>query len=168
MGTLKNFITFLSVFGFALFSSAAGVESSAADLEFVSLEKGINSAFGRKDGEKSTEVQLLVFNSSDAFSDFLAKHHANRVPVPPVPEIDFTKEMVVAVIDTPHQTGGYSVEVKGVQESETALLVKAVKTSPAPGCMVPQVFTRPYHIIKTAKSEKQLFLSFEEIINYCR
>ena len=83
-------------------------------------------------------MQILTIRSSDEFAGFWSKHQANRRPLPPVPKVDFEKQMVIAVLDAQHPTGGYALEVKGIQEAAEQLIVAVTKTSPGPSCMVTQ------------------------------
>ena len=75
---------------------------------------------------------------------------------PALPVVDFNNEMIIAVAQGSHSTGGYNIEVTGILEKENSLEVQVKETSPAPGAIVTQAFTQPFHIVKTKKSDKEV------------
>ncbi|MGA1871701.1 MAG: protease complex subunit PrcB family protein [bacterium] len=96
--------------------------------------------------------------------DFWSKHNSKRFPPTNVPDIDFEKEIVVAVIDS-ESTGGYSIEIEGLEESEKNVIVKVIKISPGPHCAVTEAETQPNHIIKTARNSRPFLLSLTNIVD---
>lgn len=164
----KKVVALLAVMTFALSCSAAEHELPATDIEFATIDKGANSGFGMASGRKISKVQLFVFKSFGKFESFWAQHHANRSPLPPLPKIDFDKEMATVVLDVQHSSGGYSVEVKELSETPDQLIVTATKSSPGSSCMLTQAFTQPYHIIKIVKSNKPVTLSLQEVVKDCK
>ena len=81
----------------------------------------------------------------------LWKRHASIEPnPPPLPAIDFSKEIVVAVFLGEKPTGGHDVEIVSTERSDGTLLISFVEKSPRPGGMVTQAFTQPFHIVRVA------------------
>lgn len=73
-----------------------------------------------------------------------------------LPEVDFTKEMIVAVFMGEQSTGGYGIEVIKIIEQENSLEVFIKETLPAVSQPVTAVLTQPCHIIKLPKIEKEV------------
>lgn len=71
----------------------------------------------------------------------------------PVPFVDFSKRMVVAVFAGTKNTGGYSIEVRRVLQTPWALYVFVQETSPGAGCFVTQALTDPNHMVMVPTSD---------------
>jgi len=87
----------------------------------------------------------------------LWKEHTSIIfPAPPLPAIDFNREMVIAVFAGEQPTGGYVVTVTEVKQLEEGRGLKVYYTVEAPGseCFVEQIFTQPFHIIKLPHSKQ--------------
>ncbi len=76
------------------------------------------------------------------------KHNFDR----PIPRVDFSKEMVVAVFMGSRPTAGFSVEIVAAAERGEKFVVGYRETLPAPGGISAQVLTAPYHIVAVPKS----------------
>jgi hypothetical protein len=64
---------------------------------------------------------------------------------PPLPPIDFSRHMVVAVGLGQRPTGGYAVTILGAAERAGVLHVRYQERRPGPGELVTQALTTPYH-----------------------
>ena len=86
----------------------------------------------------------------------------------PVPQIDFDKKMVIAVLMGQKSTGGYSIEITNVIEQENDVIVKIKEISPGPNCGADAVLTSPYHIIEVSKSVMPVvnFITAQEITQF--
>ncbi len=92
---------------------------------------------------------------------------ANITPKPPVPAIDFSKEMVIGVFLGIKPTGGYSIEVTRIAESADRITVYVREVSPGPNCRVTEALTNPYHIVKIETSSKQVDFSVTKDVTEC-
>jgi hypothetical protein len=72
---------------------------------------------------------------------------------PPLPPIDFARQMVVAVSLGQRPTGGYAVEIVGAEERDGVLHVLYLERGPRPDDFVTQVLTTPYHVRVLTRSE---------------
>ncbi|MBI4368971.1 MAG: protease complex subunit PrcB family protein [Elusimicrobia bacterium] len=83
-----------------------------------------------------------VIKDSQAWSDLWS-----RVRQDPTPEIDFTKNMVVAVFMGIKPMGGYAIEiVKIVKDKKKWVIHVYERNRGAQGGFVIQAFTSPYHM----------------------
>jgi hypothetical protein len=62
--------------------------------------------------------------------------------------------MVVLVYVGSKSSGGYSVDITGVQDSGSSIVIIYKESGPGPYDTVTMAFTEPYHIIKMDKSSK--------------
>ena len=69
--------------------------------------------------------------------------HRRVSPVPPVPAIDFGREMVVVAALGARPTGGFSIRVDSVIDAGDALEVVIRKDIPGAGCFLSAALTQP-------------------------
>lgn len=115
---------------------------------FETIEKGFNSDF--------TVRRNYVVRVHEDWKNLWGSMHANVVPLPKLPSVDFGTYFVVAVFLGERPTGGHSIEITRVVETEQAVRAYVQETNPPPDTMVTQAFTQPYHIIKISRTEKQV------------
>lgn len=70
---------------------------------------------------------------------------------------DFSKEMVVAVFQGQRSSGGYSIEITGIVESDKYIIVSATAIEPSGG-MATASMTYPAHFVACKKSDKMVDL----------
>ncbi len=70
-----------------------------------------------------------------------------------IPEVDFTKQMVVLVTMGRKRTGGYAIEIVSVKPAGDRLRVSVQRTSPPPDAMTIQALTAPFHMVAVPKSD---------------
>ena len=86
--------------------------------------------------------------------DTLWKRHASiQSPPPPAPAVDFSREMVAGVFAGEKNTGGYEVEITGVEVKDSRVYVRYGEKAPPSGGIVTQALTQPFHLIKLPKSD---------------
>jgi hypothetical protein len=75
--------------------------------------------------------------------------YLGSAPVPPLPAIDFSREMIVVVALGSRSTGGYGILLEDASadaKDGTAIAVRSM--SPGPGCGVTLAFTQPVDIAR--------------------
>ena len=83
--------------------------------------------------------QQSVAKTAAEFQTLWQQHAPGR----PLPAVDFAKNMVVAVFLGSRPTGGFAVEITGVESEGEATVVRWAERKPAPGQMASQVLTAP-------------------------
>src|SRR5688500_2169584 len=78
----------------------------------------------------------------------LWKDHA---PAANMPEIDFSKEMVVGIFLGSKPSAGHEVSIVGVRMQDKDLVVEYVQKQPGRGTMAAQILTEPYHLVAVPK-----------------
>jgi len=75
--------------------------------------------------------------------------YLRQSPVPPLPAIDFSREMVVVAALGSHSTGGYSILLAGATEAAADGIVVTVNSnSPGSNCFVTEAFTQPVDVAR--------------------
>jgi PrcB C-terminal len=95
------------------------------------------------------EARQAVARTDAEWSALWKAHDANR----PMPKVDLSKEMIVAVFLGSRPTAGYAVEIVGAEVKNGALVVRYRETRPAPGTITAQILTSPYHIAAVRKHD---------------
>jgi len=117
---------------------AFGVTGTGRRIEFQTLE---NVWFPWQ-----TSSAYYVINTVDEWTDVFERS--------PPPEIVFSETTVIAVFMGRCPTGGYGIEIKEIIDTGFLVVIKVEQTSPGKGCILPQVITSPYHIVKVDKIGK--------------
>lgn len=91
--------------------------------------------------------KLRTARNNTQWTQLWREHTSTTLPTAEMPTIDFSKEMVVCVLAGEKPTAGYGIEVVDAQFNGKAMVLGTRATSPAEGAIVPQIVTRPYHMI---------------------
>lgn len=111
-----------------------------------------------------TERTERVIRDKDEFESFWRTLHgedaqySNEV-------IDFSEEIVLAVVLGERPTGGYEVKIEGIvnEQLPSQIVVTATEVRPGPDCTVSQAKTVPYHIVKMdAPSTDQIRFEYND------
>ena len=82
-----------------------------------------------------------------------AQIYAKQLPVPPVPAIDFSREMLVVVALGSRSSGGYGIIVDGANESENGGIAVTVRSIAPRNCVVTLAFTQPVDIARLPRRD---------------
>lgn len=88
------------------------------------------------------ESRRLVIRDANAFAQLWSE-----LGVGERPEVDFTRDVVVAVSSGERPSGGYGIAVDRVRESNGELTVGVVETTPGPNCITAASPTQPADIV---------------------
>ena len=99
------------------------------------------------------EAKQEVIKTKSDWELFWSKHSVNQSAVTAIPDVDFGKETVVAVIMGQQRTGGFTIEIIGVESEAEKLVISIKRSSPPKGAMVIQALTTPFHIVAVPRSD---------------
>ncbi len=118
---------------------------------------------GDQSGVALEQPQVFKIETQAGWDDFWSRHQGNLIPPPDLPQVDFSSEMVIAVVDRAEPSGGFRFEITDIEDVEGRLVVRVSKAIPGPDCIVTAVITQPFHIVRMAKSdlEPELLISEE-------
>lgn len=86
---------------------------------------------------------------------------AAPVPAAPLPAIDFSRHMVVAVFMGTQGSGCYGTRIEGIYHSEGKLLVAVQNTVPGPAVACTLALTSPVHMVQLARSDEPVEFSIQ-------
>lgn len=121
------------------------VAALAAGAPFSTIEQGSVSGIAKP--------TALVIKSEKEWQALWARHAAVRAPTPDPPQIDFSREMVIAVFAGERTTGGVTVEVTAIDVSSGAIRATYQESGPPPDSILTQALTQPYHLVITPRVE---------------
>jgi hypothetical protein len=81
-----------------------------------------------------------------------ASIYQGRGVTPPLPFIDFTKDMIIVAALGERPTGGYDILLTGASRANDVITVKVEIQSPGSGCGVTLELTQPVDIAKMPRS----------------
>ncbi len=127
--------------------------SASTIIPFTTIDKGQYSGIDRFLNE--------VYHSATEFENFWMQHRSisssddepNNYDI----NIDFSKEIVIAVCMGVKNSGGYHIEITSVDRGdpvdENTLAVNFLTSAPSSSSMVTTALTQPYHIIRIDLSQ---------------
>ena len=107
----------------------------------------------------------IVVRDPSSWQALWGQIHRGRTPVPSVPAVDFSREMIVVVALGSRSSGGYGILVDGANEARNAGLVVTVRSiSPGSKCGVTAAITQPVDIARVPRRDGEVgFLEHAEV-----
>lgn len=123
---------------------SSDIDAAAARNSFQTIDQGRASGL-------RTEI-TEIYRTKEEYEAFWARHSSDDAP-----SVDFGTRMVAAVFMGEQVTGGFSVEVTSVeQQGDGGRVVNFATTAPAPGALLAQMLTQPYHIVSLGATDKHV------------
>ena len=69
----------------------------------------------------------------------------------PAPDVDFSRSIVAGVFLGSRPTAGYRVDITAATLADGRIVLEYVEQRPAPGGLVLQVLTSPYHLVTLSR-----------------
>ena len=128
------------VFVVAVFIAACGggQDATPVAVPFTLVAVDISSSIG--------DFRTAVVRDRPSWETLWAEYTATRTSPPPPPVVDFSKEMVVAVLLGAKGNGCYDVRIVDVTQSAGVITVRYKEAIPAPGDICTQSFSNPSSI----------------------
>jgi hypothetical protein len=89
-----------------------------------------------------SEARRLVIRDANAWAEFWSE-----LGVGGRPEVDFTRDLVVAVAAGQQPTGGHEIAVDQVTNRNGELTISVVEITPGPNCMTTSALTQPVDVV---------------------
>lgn len=128
-----------------LASLCASPAQAEHTLSFLVMEQGVHSGISTQRFETIRDPASL-----QALWKF---HRAGLPTAPAVPEVDFSKEMLIAAFAGQKSSGGYQLNITGLERRGKQTEVSLSLTQPGPDCIVAEALTQPYVIAKLSKTK---------------
>lgn len=117
----------------------------------ILIAKG--SLFGA--GEENLNEQNLVISNANDWNTL--KSQMNTTNNNNLPEIDFVDYKVIAVFDILKMSGGFSIKIDSIVETDSAILVSVVKENAIDNSGNAVLWIeQPFHIVKIPQTSKPI------------
>lgn len=110
----------------------------------------------------------VVIHDAEAWGKIWEQIHSPFTPTPPLPEIDFSREMVVVVGLGTRPNGGYGIIVDRAYERDDRLEIIVRKQTPGNNCFNTQAVTQPVDIVRLPKSKRAVVFRETEVVHECK
>ena len=104
----------------------------------------------------------LVIRDDAKWRDYWLRIHSPFIPAPPVPPVDFGREMVVLASLGARPTEGYDIIIQSAERDSAGIRVTLRRSNPGRGCMLASSVTHPVDLAKLEASD--LPVRFDERI----
>lgn len=127
---------------FHIVPSTSSTTSTPGGVSYTTLAQG-------EDGHQDTRVNYRIMNNNE-LAQLWAIVYGQSGPV--MPNVDFSKNEVLAVFDGSHTTGGYSISIKNISDAGGQRMVTVLRTTPSQNCSISSDITSPFIIVTVPKT----------------
>lgn len=110
----------------------------------------------------------VVIRDGDAWREIWKRIHRPVTELPPLPEVDFSREMVVVAALGGRPSSTYAIIVDGAYERDERLEIAVRSVSPGKSCMTLTVCTAPVDIVRLPKTERSVVFRETEVVHECK
>jgi hypothetical protein len=100
-----------------------------------------------------TERERIVVRDASTWAALWPRILGSHRPMPPVPSVDFAREMVVVASMGTRSSGGYTIAIDSVFVARDTLRVVVREQSPGPRCGTTAALTMPVALARLERSE---------------
>jgi protease stability complex PrcB-like protein len=97
-----------------------------------------------------------VVRDSAAWHRLWEEIHATTTPVPDLPQVDFSQDMILVAAMGSQPTGGYDILLTGATQDSAGLTVALLERRPGTECMTTQALTRPLDLAKVPRLDGEV------------
>jgi protease stability complex PrcB-like protein len=114
------------------------------------------------------EKRMVVINSEKDYKQLWDDVYANLDQLPKIPEVDLKKYTVVAVFMGAQKSGGFDIKIDKVTSMNDKLFIDVTDITPGVNCMVTDAITKPYDVVKIAKTDLEYEFRVNKVTKDCR
>lgn len=111
--------------------------------------------------------QRLVIRSDTEWQAVWAELARGQTPVPAVPTVDFTRDMLIVAALGAKPTGGYGITIEYAYARSNAIGVSVRSTSPGASCVTIQALTQPVDIVRMSRDDRSVQFSEWSTVRNC-
>jgi hypothetical protein len=131
---------------------------AANSVSYSLVDKGVQSA------RRFADFTARLITAEEPFTQLFRELHANTLPPPRPPGIDFTRFFVLFMAMQEQPTAGYALEVESIARHGDVLQVRVNRQPPPPGTLQATVMTQPFVILQVQRTKglKRVEISDQE------
>ncbi len=109
----------------------------------------------------------LVIRDEASWENLWGQMNANVSPAPPLPAVDFNRELVVLAATGTRPNEDYWVAIDGATESGAAVTVDVIMTSPGSDCAPWPIVTSRAYIASIPTTDKPVHFKVQHRVHFC-
>lgn len=110
----------------------------------IELATGTNSGF-------ETAITKVITNQ-DEFTKVWKQAYNNYLKKPTLPKVDFNEYQVILVALGMKTSGGYSIKIDKIINSNGNYIIAVTELSPGSNCMTTEAITYPFQLVQVKKA----------------
>lgn len=114
------------------------------------------------------EPENFVVRDDEGWAKAWQRIQSRSRPVPPAPQVDFEREMIVVAALGRQRSGGFTIRVDRAYREGSATVVIVNAESPGEGCIVTNALTSPVDIAKLPRSAEPVEIRVETTSRDCK
>lgn len=99
------------------------------------------------------ELQRLVVPDASTWQQVWSSIWSGTSPEPPIPQVDFGREIVVVAAMGERPTGGFTILIDSASETASGISIRIRSISPGSGCVTTQALTQPVDIARVPRRD---------------
>jgi hypothetical protein len=116
-----------------------------------------------------TQPLQVVIRDARTWRKMWRRMHEGVIsPVPSLPRIDFSRQMIVIVGLGTRSTGGYGITVDRAFQRDGTLEVIVSKHAPGKNCFTSQALTQPVDVVQLPKTKRKVVFKEAEVVHDCK
>lgn len=109
-----------------------------------------------------SDRRFIVVKDENEWKELWGEINGNVLPLPPLPDIDFSRHALAAVFQGLKRSGGYSISVEAIIETGDRVTVSVREREPGPQNLVTMALSSPWEVVAFPLPQKPvLFTSIQ-------
>ena len=139
--------------------------SSASTSSTPSRSAGVTTVARGFDGP--VRAGQVVARSAEEWQRTWAGHGGPGTAPSLPPEVDFGRQMLVAVFQGERPSAGFEVSIEAAEPRGDGLEVRYAKVSPGPGCLTAAMLTYPFHVVAVPRATGEVAFASDDRVKGC-
>jgi hypothetical protein len=114
-----------------------------------------------------TDSARIVVRDTASWRQTWQTIHRPFIPSPPVPDVDFSRQMVLVAAMGERPSEGYEIVFEGVREDTAGIEVDVRVSEPARGCPVAAAMTQPVDLARIVASARAVRFRQRNVVVPC-
>jgi hypothetical protein len=111
--------------------------------------------------------ERIIVRDSASWRSLWPRIVGTHSPVPPVPAVNFTDEMLLVVSTGTRGSGGYVIMIDSVRAVGDTIRVSVREQSPGPRCGTPAVISAPVALARVERTTWPVSFVTREVVRDC-
>jgi hypothetical protein len=107
--------------------------------------------------------QVVVIRDQAAWEKLWAQHGSYMVPAPALPQVDFTRQMLIGMFSTQMHDGCYSVGIGALTAGASKLQVEVDEVAPRPNVMCAMIAVNPMQVVAVDRMDADIDVVYKTI-----